>query len=90
MGSVGSGGFSEMDCCRLPGVIQQLWEDLPCSSPYFSNSFSIRLSLWLAWKEKGIGDSGCDWCFFFVFILLVTKSKARGCNMLMCSRSFSG
>ena len=54
MGSVGSGGSTEMDCCRLPGVIQQLWGDLPCSFPYFSNSFSIRLSLWLAWKEKGI------------------------------------
>ena len=29
----------------------------------FSNSFSIRLSLWLTWKEKGSGGSGCDQWF---------------------------
>ena len=32
---VGSGGVSERDCCRLPGVIQELWEDLPYSFPFF-------------------------------------------------------
>ena len=32
---VGSGGVSERDCCRLPGVIQELWEDLPYSLPFF-------------------------------------------------------
>ena len=31
----GSGGVSERDCCRLPGVIQELWEDLPYSFPFF-------------------------------------------------------
>ena len=25
-------------------------------SHFLLNSFSMRLSLWLAWKEKGIGD----------------------------------
>ena len=34
-GCVGSGGVNEMDCCRLPGVIQELWEDLPYSFPFF-------------------------------------------------------
>ena len=30
----------------------------------FLNSFSIRLSIWLAWKEKGSDSSGCDrWIF---------------------------
>ena len=30
-----SGGASDRDCCRLPGVIRELWEDLPCSFPFF-------------------------------------------------------
>ena len=30
---VGSVGVSERDCCRLPGVIRELWEDLPYSFP---------------------------------------------------------
>ena len=30
---------------------------------FFLNSFSIRLSLWLTWKEKGSGGSGCDQWF---------------------------
>ena len=28
---VTSGGIKERDCCRLRGVIQEIWEDLPCS-----------------------------------------------------------
>ena len=28
--------ISERDCCRLPGVIRELWEDIP-----YSFSFSI-------------------------------------------------
>ena len=39
---VGSGGVSERDCCRLPGVIQELWEDLPYSFPFFLEFFSMR------------------------------------------------
>ena len=35
-----SGGVSESECCRLPGVIRELWN-------------SIRLCLWSGWKEKG-------------------------------------
>ena len=42
---VGSGGVSERDCCRLPGVIRERWEDLPYSFPFFLESFSVRLSL---------------------------------------------
>ena len=26
---MGSGEVSERDCCRLPGVIRELWKDLP-------------------------------------------------------------
>ena len=51
-----SGGVSESNCCRFPGVIQELWEALGRShtvSNSLSISFSIRLSLWLAWEEKG-------------------------------------
>ena len=44
---VGSAGVSERDCCKLLGVIRELWKELPCSFP-FCNSFSIRLSLRLA------------------------------------------
>ena len=32
---VGSGGVNERNCCRLPGVIQELWEGLPYSFPFF-------------------------------------------------------
>ena len=31
----GSGGVIQRDCCRLLGVIRELWEDLPYSSPFF-------------------------------------------------------
>ena len=31
----GSGGVSGRNCCRLPEVIQELWEDLPYSFPFF-------------------------------------------------------
>ena len=34
---VGSGGASLRDCSRFPGVIQELWEDLPYSIPFFCN-----------------------------------------------------
>ena len=34
-GCVGSGRVNEMDCCRLLGVIQELWEDLPYNFPFF-------------------------------------------------------
>ena len=42
---VGSGGVSERDCCRLPRVIRELWEDFHTVSYSFSSSFSIRLYL---------------------------------------------
>ena len=33
---VGGGAWViQRDCCRLHGVIQELWEDLPYSSPFF-------------------------------------------------------
>ena len=38
--SVGSGRVSDRGCCRLLGVIRELWEDLPYSFPFFWNSFS--------------------------------------------------
>ena len=31
----GSFEVSEKDCCRLPGVISELWSDLPYSFPFF-------------------------------------------------------
>ena len=34
-GCVRSGGVNETHCCRLPGVIQELLEDLPYSFPFF-------------------------------------------------------
>ena len=30
-----SGGLNERDCCRFPGIIQEIWEDLPYSFPFF-------------------------------------------------------
>ena len=36
---VGIGGVSEMGCCRLPGVIRELWEDLPYSFSIFLEFF---------------------------------------------------
>ena len=35
---VGSGGVSDRDCCRLPGVMRELWEDLPYSFLFFLES----------------------------------------------------
>ena len=32
---VGSGRVNGRDCCMLPGVILELWEDLPYSSTFF-------------------------------------------------------
>ena len=55
---IGSGeeGVSEKDFFRLPGVIQKLCKDLHTVSDYFLNSFSIRLYIWLTWKEKDSRD----------------------------------
>ena len=36
---MGSGEVSERDCCRLPGVIRELWKDLPYSFPFFLEFF---------------------------------------------------
>ena len=43
---VGSGGVNERDCCRLPGVIQELWEDLPCSFPFFLEFVLNEVMCW--------------------------------------------
>ena len=32
---MGSGEVSERDRCGLPGVIRELWKDLPYSFPFF-------------------------------------------------------
>ena len=32
---VGSGGVNDRDCCRIPGSIRELWEDLPYSFLFF-------------------------------------------------------
>ena len=34
-----SGGVSESDCCRLPGVIRELWEDHTYSFSFFLKFF---------------------------------------------------
>ena len=49
---VGSGGVSESNCCRFPGVIQELLEDITYSFPFFIDFFFNKAVLWLAWKEK--------------------------------------
>ena len=36
---VGSGNVSKRDCCRLPGVIRELWKDLQYLFPFFFNFF---------------------------------------------------
>ena len=53
---VGRRSVSEKDFVRLPGVIQKLCKDVHTVSDSFLNSFSIRLYIWLTWKEKGIRD----------------------------------
>ena len=32
---MGSGGVSERDYCRIPGVIRKHWEDLQYNFPFF-------------------------------------------------------
>ena len=46
---VGSGGVNERDSCRIPGVIQELWEDLHTVSCFFSNSWPMK-------GVVGVGD----------------------------------
>ena len=36
---VASGNVSKRDCCRLPGIIRELWKDLQYSFPFFINFF---------------------------------------------------
>ena len=36
---VGSRRVSERDCCRLPGVIRELWKDLQYSFSFFIDLF---------------------------------------------------
>ena len=40
---VGSGGVSEGDCCRLPGIIREIWKDLPYSFPFFLEFFFSKV-----------------------------------------------
>ena len=40
---VGSGGVSEGDCCRLPGIIREIWKDLPYSFPFFLKFFFSKV-----------------------------------------------
>ena len=36
---VRSGGVNGRDYCRIPGVIRELWEELPYSIPFFLKFF---------------------------------------------------
>ena len=49
---VGSGGVSEWDSCRLPGVIRELWEDLPYSFPFFFDFFFNKVVLLVDQERK--------------------------------------
>ena len=42
---VASGGVRKSDDCRIPGVTQELWEDLPYSFSFFLNKRGLRGSL---------------------------------------------
>ena len=56
---VGSGWVSNKDCCRLPGIIRELWEDLPYSFPFFFSLvfdfFFNNIFLPVALEKKGSG-----------------------------------
>ena len=49
---VTSGGIKERDCCRLRGVIQEIWEDLPCSFPFFFGFFFDKVGPLIGLERK--------------------------------------
>ena len=51
---VGSGGVSERDCCRLFGIIQELWKDLLYSARFFLQLFFNKIILLNGLERKSL------------------------------------
>ena len=52
---VGSGGVCESNCCRFPGVIQELWEDITYSFPFFIDFFFNKVVPLVGMERKRLG-----------------------------------
>ena len=50
---VGSGGFSESNCCRFPGVIQELWKEITYSFSFFIDFFFNKVVPLVIMERKG-------------------------------------